>query len=133
MTKAKNILFVCKYNRFRSKIAEALFNKFNKNKKNKAKSAGVIRGYPISKEIINASKKLGIRIKGKPQGLSTELLRWADLTILVADDIPSLIFSSKYTKKLIVWRIRDAKNNKELSKKIKLIEKRVKDLIKNLK
>ena len=28
----KNILFVCKYNRFRSKVAEAYFNSLNKNK-----------------------------------------------------------------------------------------------------
>jgi len=36
------ILFVCKHNRFRSKVAEAFFNKLKKNKKIKAESAGLV-------------------------------------------------------------------------------------------
>ena len=134
MMKTNNILFICKYNRFRSKIAEALFNKLNKNKKFKAKSAGVIKGYPISREIINASKKAGIRIKGKPKGLSTVLLKWADLTTLVADDVPPKIFSKNYTKKLILWKIKDTDSkDKDMQGVIKKIEKNIKNLIKNLK
>ena len=56
--KKTNILFVCKYNRFRSKIAEAYFNKINKNKLVSVKSAGIIRGNPVSKDII-AVKGIG--------------------------------------------------------------------------
>jgi len=44
----KKILFVCKYNRFRSKTAEAFFNLLKHNKKIKAKSTGLIKGdYPL--------------------------------------------------------------------------------------
>ena len=38
------ILFICKYNAFRSKVAESYFNKMNKNKKIKAFSRGFIMG-----------------------------------------------------------------------------------------
>jgi protein-tyrosine-phosphatase len=43
-----NILFACKHNRLRSKVAEALFRKYNKNKKIKVKSraANRTRLYP---------------------------------------------------------------------------------------
>ena len=36
------ILFVCRHNRFRSKVAEAIFNKLNKNKEIQIESAGLI-------------------------------------------------------------------------------------------
>ena len=52
-----NIIFVCKYNRFRSRVAEAYFNKINRNKNIHAYSRGVIRGdYPLDK-IKEVSKK----------------------------------------------------------------------------
>lgn len=121
-----NILFICKYNRFRSKIAEAFFNKFNKSPSFKAKSAGIIKGLPISKKIFNIAKSLNLRIKGGPKGISTDLLKWSDLAIIVADDVPSRILS-KYAKKLLIWKVRDADSS------VKLIEKKVKQLIKKLK
>ena len=34
------ILFICKYNRFRSRVAAAYFKKINKNSKIKVESAG---------------------------------------------------------------------------------------------
>ena len=126
-----NILFICKYNRFRSKIAEAFFNKLNKNKNHKAKSAGIIRGSPISKEIIDSAKDFGIVIKSKPKGLTTKLLKWQDMAIIVGDDIPKQIFkdNKKYDKKLIVWKIPDTASNKKkdikkiiLQIKIKIIQ-----------
>ena len=46
----KSILFVCKYNRFRSRVAEAYFKKINKNKNISVKSAGIIKGnLPLDK------------------------------------------------------------------------------------
>ena len=41
------ILFICRHNRFRSKIAEGYFNKINKNVK--VKSAGIFIGNPLDK------------------------------------------------------------------------------------
>ncbi len=130
-----NILFICKYNRFRSKIAEALFNKFNKNSKNKAKSAGMIKGSQLDKNQVKVAKKRGIELKGGPVGLSTKLLKWQDVVIIVADDVPMEIFKDniRYGKKLIIWKIQDAQddNDEETERIISLIEEKIKDLIKN--
>ena len=109
--KMKNILFVCKYNRFRSKVAESIFNKLNKNKQMKARSAGIIRGSKITKEILDSSNKMGYTIKGKPAGINTDLLIWQDTIIIVANDVPASLFADnkKYGKKLVVWKIPDVK------------------------
>ena len=131
------ILFVCKYNRFRSKIAEAIFNKLNKNKHHKAISAGIIRGSPISPPIIHAAKMAGYPIRGKPQGLSADLLKWHDTAIIVADDVPLEIFkdNKKYGHKTIVWKIPDTTSDKseEMQKIIIQIEREIISLIKKLK
>ena len=65
-----NILFVCRYNRFRSRIAEAYFNKINKNKNVKAKSAGLIKGSPLNPRTVKVAKKFGLDIRGKTQGFN---------------------------------------------------------------
>lgn len=124
------VLFICKYNRFRSKIAEGIFNKKNKNKKHKAKSAGMIqRSYPLDKEEVLVAKELGIKLKGKPKGLSTDILKWHDTAIIVADDVPKDILKDNYKfgKKLIIWKIKDAesKNKKEIKLIIMKIEEKV--------
>lgn len=130
----KNILFVCKYNRFRSKIAEAVFVKFNKNENYQAKSAGIIKGFPISKEIVEEAKNNGLKVLGKPQGISVDLLKQSNLVVIVADDVPPEIFPKKYAENLIVWKIRDVNNDKEaINSIIQLIEKNVRELIEKLK
>ena len=132
------ILFVCKYNRYRSKIAESVFNRLNKNPSNEAKSAGMIRGSPISQSIIGAAEKAGYPIKGVPQGLSTELLKWHDLPIIVANDVPRAIFNDneRYGHKApIVWKIQDtaSENIEDMQPTILEIEKKIISLLKRLK
>jgi len=131
------ILFICKFNRFRSKAAEALFNKLNKNPKHTAKSAGAIRGRPISKEIFEVAKDLGLKISRKPRGLTAELLAWNDCIVIVADNVPRSLFeeNEKHGKKLEAWGIKDTTcDNKILMQKtIKQIELRVRDLLKRIK
>ncbi len=122
------ILFICKYNRFRSRIAEAIFNKLNKNKKYKVKSAGIIRGNPLDKNQLNIAKKLELNIKGNPKGLASSLLKWQDITVIVADNVPpEIINNKKHGKKLIVWKIPDAKTNsrKEIEEIINKIKNKV--------
>ncbi len=130
------ILFICKHNRFRSKIAEAVYNKLNKNKLNNAKSAGIICGNPVAKIVIEIAKKHGLNIKNKPQGLSTELLIWGDIYVIVADDVPTEIFNNykKFNKKLIVWKIKDTDeyNKKKIEEIMLDIENKIKSLIKEL-
>lgn len=132
----KNILFVCRYNRFRSKIAENYFNKINKNAKFRAKSAGIIKGSDIDSSQKKIAKSLGIDISGFPNGLSTKLLRWQDIIVIVADDVPKEIFKDnpKYGKELVIWKIPDAKTNDDVETKliIKSIKSRVDKLISEL-
>ena len=122
------ILFICKHNVFRSKVAEAYFNKINKNKNFKAKSAGVIKGSPLDKEQVRLAKKFGIVIKGNPKGLSTKLFFWNDITIIVADNVPQKIFegNKRYGKELIIWKISD--DNKMIPVIMKKVEQLIKDL-----
>ena len=130
-----NILFVCKYNRFRSKVAEAFFNKYNKNKLNFAKSAGLIKGsYPLDSLQVKVADEIGIKLKGNPQGLSTELLKWSDLYVIVADDVPSDIFKAEeYGKKIEKWNIKDVEFDDENENKsiILQIENKIKDFIRS--
>lgn len=107
-----NILFVDKYNRFRSKVAKAYFNKVKKQGW-KAKSAGLVPGIPISKEIHKAAKQMGAKIKGEPIGLTHQLLMWSDKIIIVDNKIsPSVFREEKINdkKEVIQWKIPDIAN-----------------------
>jgi len=132
-----NILFVCRYNRFRSRVAEAVFKKLNKNPSIKVKSAGAILGsYPLDKSEVEEAKKFGISIEGKPQALSEEILDWYDTAIIVAEDVPAnLLNKDNDTKqKVEVWKISDEKmgNNEQIKKIIKKIENKVKIFVKEV-
>jgi len=123
-----NILFVCKHNRFRSKVSEAFFKKFNKNKKYKIKTAGIIVGNPISKELKKIVRNYGIKLKSKPRPITSKLLKWQDKIIIVADNVPKSFFKNK---KVEVWKIRDAgiKEKRKIKKSILQIENKVKRLV----
>lgn len=131
-----NILFVCKYNRFRSRIAAEYFNKVNKNKKNKAKSAGVIKGSPLDPVEVAIAKDLGINIQGTPKGLTTQLLKWQNMIVIVANDVPKELFqeNEKYGKKLLVWNVPDSEsdNKAEIERIIRSIMSHVNVLEKEL-
>lgn len=135
--KKLNILFVCRYNRFRSRIAKAYFDKINKNKNWVAKSAGLIKGLSVGGRGDKIAKiKYGLNIKGKTQGLSSKLMAWQNITIVVADNVPPQVFNKnkKYGKKVIVWKIKDADNDKGRTEEtvIEEIIKKVDFLIKQL-
>lgn len=127
------ILFICKYNRFRSRIAEAYFKKINKNKRIKINSCGLIKGIPVSKTTISVAKKYDINVKGKTKGLDEEVLKLADLFIIVANNVQKSLFK-RFNKKIIVWKIEDASQNnkKAIEKVIKKIMKKVENLAKDL-
>lgn len=132
-----NILFVCRYNRFRSKVAEAYFKKINKKKKLKIKSAGIFIGsYPLSSSQKKSAKDLGIKIKGKPHAISSKLLKWQDTIIVITDDYPKGLFNySKYKNKVINWKIKDVesgKDKKDNKRVIKSIMKEIDKLYKTL-
>ena len=128
------ILFICRHNRFRSKVAEAYFNKINENENLKAKGAGIFPGrYPLSQDQVKIAKSLGIKIEGRPKAITTNLLRWKDIVVAITDDLPKGLFNyGPYTNKVIEWKIPDElKGNKNKTEKIiREIMKRVNDLIK---
>ena len=109
LIKRMNILFICKHNRFRSKVAEALFKKYNKNTNVRAYSAGLIIGGTGHRHIAQAARHFGITITSKQQSITKELLDAMDIIVDVADDVPSTIFKQYLTprKKLLVWNIED--------------------------
>jgi protein-tyrosine-phosphatase len=127
-----NILFVCKYNRFRSKVAEAYFNKINKNKFIKTDGAGIFGGwYPLDKLQVRIAKKYGIKMKGKPESLSFQKIKNADLIVLVANDVPKKIFKNTFMgdKRVIQWKIKDVKKH---STKAERTEKSIIQIIKRI-
>ena len=129
----KKILFICKWNRFRSKVAEAYFKKTNKNKKITADSAGIFKGYPVVKNVLNIGKKLGINIKQGTRGLKEADRKEFDLFVIVADDIPKSLFNA--AKKVILWKIPDTSqdNQKRIGIIMKQIFRKVDKLNKDLK
>jgi len=111
------ILFVCKANRFRSKSAEALFNKYNEDKNNEVKSAGVqldVLNPFVAQNVINES-----------------LIKWADKIIITADNVSPDIFPKE---KKEVWLIKDASENDRagIKRGIDDIENRIKEFLKRL-
>ncbi len=132
----KKILFICRYNRFRSVIAEAFFNKYNKNKSAIAKSAAPIKGMPFSDNVKKLAKEFKIKIKDKPHGLTSKIMKWQNITVIVADNVPKALFNKNktYGKKVIHWNIPDVKESsiEEMRKIARLIRKNVIKLIKNL-
>ncbi len=128
------ILFVCKHNRFRSKVAEAFFNKLNKNKKIKALSAGIFRGRPLNKNVLDLRKKFKIKIKKKTSGLSEKLISKVDLVIIVANNVPSYLFKGR-VKKVISWKIPDTRQtNKKIIEQIaRQIQRKIKLFVEGLK
>jgi protein-tyrosine-phosphatase len=90
---------------------------------------------PVSDFEISAAKRFGIDINGKPQGLSSKLLMWQDLAVIVADNVPEEVLENKEVgKKTIVWGIKDTdkKDVRELDKIIKKIIKKVEEFVNEL-
>jgi len=126
------ILFICKHNRFRSKAAEAIFNKLNKDKKVSDESAGIItdgsRPY-ISNNVIKIMKEKGYDISGKPCKVDLNIINEYDILIIVADNVDKRLFDC-YNGKVIQWKIPDADESEY--EKIKLIINKIEKEIKNL-
>ena len=133
------ILFVCKYNAFRSRVAEEYFNKINKNKKIEVISRGFIMGGKPDKEAAEIPKKLlGINIlKRKPLPVKIQELIEADLIVVVANDVPKMMFNYvpvPIYKKLIIWEIKDEqkRNKKNIENIVLKIKDKVNELNKKL-
>ena len=131
--KTKKILFVCKHNRFRSKIAEAYFNKINKNKKIQVKSAGLVTGKKVAPSVVKEIKSFNGKVDRTSRNLTEDLVRWPDITVIVANNVPKSFFKN-YGSKIIVWKIPDTTqgNVKEINRISNKIIKKVDKLNKKL-
>lgn len=131
------ILFICKHNVLRSKIAEAYLKRLDK--KAKVKSAGLIAGgsplYDNEKKIL---KSYGFNFNKESNCLSRSLINWADMIIIIADDIPKKIFGNRNfqtEKNIRIWRIKDSfagASDKQIEEIITKIMKRVVKLTEEL-
>ncbi len=134
----KKILFVCRYNRFRSRVAEVYFNKINKNKDYTATSSGLIAGFmPLDKDQVEVAREFGISIDGKPKTMNMDLLKDQEMIIIVANNVPESLFDYKWYKdKVIKWDVSDAIEGKDLvettRESVKEIIKKVDELVKKL-
>lgn len=132
------ILFICKHNRFRSRVAASYFNKINKNPNNEAKGAGIYSDYSsLDKSEVSIAKKMGVNISGKPKKVNNKLLKWQGRIIIVADDVKKSQIKNYDKYKITIWKIHDVDDAKDVRKAIiktvKKIKMRVKRLIKKLK
>ena len=131
-----NIIFVCKHNVFRSRVAEAVFKKHYKGKKHKVISRGPIPLDFVFKNTIRSIKAIGYNVAGKPKPLNYHEMQKQDLIVIVADDVPKKLFANykRDGKKIIVWKIKDTSQSdgKSVQKIARQIEKKVKLLIEKL-
>lgn len=134
-----NLLFVCKHNRFRSKVAEALFRHHYKGDNVSTKSAGLIASlmHPyIPRNVVQILKRRGISIRDDgARRIEPFLLKWADNIIIVANDLEISMFKDRdfiHGKKVFVWPITDCSENdmRGIEWRINEIEKNVIDLVK---
>jgi len=131
------ILFICKHNKFRSKVGEAIFNKLNKNKKIIAESSGIIGSiHDTPKSVIDVLKNKGYRVKRKTaKRVDLDEIKDYDLIIIVADNVNPLFFKSSFDKKIIWWKITDCLDTdiEGIKKRVDEIESKVKKLVEELK
>jgi len=83
------------------------------------------------------AKKFNGNILGEPKPIKLNEIIEADLIIVVANDVPKIMFNyalKPISKKVVVWRIKDEqnKNEKNIIKIVKKIQKKVERLIKKL-
>lgn len=107
-----NILFVCKHNRFRSKVAEVIFRKLNKNNNAEVKSAGVqidlLRPY-VCENVKKVMREKGYEIVNEQARMINDTdLEWADKIIIVANNVDPRLFKARSRARVEVWKISDA-------------------------
>ena len=125
------VLFICKHNRFRSRVAEVYFNNSNRKSRkneNRAKSAGIYpNNDPLDKSEVALARKFGIDIRGKPKKISPALLKWQDVIVIVADDVRKRQIKNHKKYKVIMWKVKDTDivDEKKIKRIIKEIIKRI--------
>ena len=128
------LLFICKHNRFRSKVAEALFNKYSLGQ-HQAKSAGVVLDSLFPYVAESVKRVLGERgvsmVVDAPTLISPSLISWAEKIIVVADNVGLSAFPRDRTER---WSVADCDQDDvpAIELRVRDIDGRVRDLLKTL-
>src|SRR3954464_11793865 len=99
-------LFVCLHNAGRSQISAALFEQVAQGA-HEARSAGTTPAERVHPEVVEVMREIGIDLSDrKPQRLTTELARWADVVVTMGcGDACPYIPGKRY----IDWNLTDPK------------------------
>ena len=130
------ILFICKHNRFRSKVAEVIFKKLDT--RNEVKSAGIMIDFTrpwIAENVKKIMNEKGYEIKDEQsREINEQDLEWADMIVIVANNIDKDIFKGKTNAEIEKWEITDAdeKDEEKIRKIIGEIEGKVSNLLDSL-
>ena len=130
------IFFICRHNKFRSKVAEAIFNQLNKNKKIKAESAGIIGSeHKTPESVVKVLKEKGYIFRNRvARRVDSVKINDYDILIIVASNVEPEFFKDSFNGKIIWWKISDCdeKDILGIRKRVDEIEKRVRGLVKEL-
>jgi protein-tyrosine-phosphatase len=130
-----NILFVCRHNIFRSRIAEEHMKKISNGKHN-ISSAGLIRFHgemePLQKKVC---EERGFILPNQSKSLSVEGLRNQDLVVIVANDVPPKLLEHKgyhTIGKVRRWNISDVETNDYTREEVENIIQSIVDKVEKL-
>jgi len=109
--KIKKDLFVCKHNRFRSKVAEAFFNKFveETGKKVLCESAGFL--LDTKRPFVEESVKIAVEKKGaqivrdKPRQITLQGIEGFDFIVCLTSSVNEDFFCGRAPVE--IWDIKD--------------------------
>jgi len=130
------ILFVCRFNRFRSRIAEGIFKKLNADDGVVCSSAGIEvdeeRSY-VCDNVLNIMKDRGYEVFGKSKLVSSLNLKDYNRIVVVADNVSEDDFG-EFTENVSFWNVSDCgeENEECIEKAVNEIEDRVMDLLESL-
>lgn len=138
-----NVLFICKFNQTRSQFAREIFKKLNKNKNIKADSAGIIKPEhykDLDRDLKFVFRKHSLKHK-KPKQLSKKLLKKQDYIVVMADDVPLLLFNSQKKEGIKIinlsskdaWKYKDKTRIERFERVYEDIEKKIIKLITRIK
>lgn len=129
----KKILFLCGHNASRSQMAEAFFNRLNKNKKYTGISAGTNIASKINPDCVLVMKEIGIDISSQhPKKVTMEMLKGSEKLFSMGCNVKcDLPYERKFDDD---WNIDDpyGKPISEVKKIMDLIKNKTMLLIKEL-
>jgi protein-tyrosine phosphatase len=131
----KKVLFVCKHNRARSKIAEVIFNKLAEERgiDARAESAGLLLDEKlpfVAESVIKLMAEKGYKIGGKPMQLTFRMLDNFDTIVIISEGFDEKMFDN-FKGKIFIWKIKDASSS-DLTGIRKIIDEIEKDVKKFL-